>query len=187
MGESDFIVPPPGIVPSAPQPHAPDRTVRAVPRTLPTFAPGGPLIGAPGTPLPAPPQHPAPVVAAGPAAPPPRPGAPARRLVAASGFEAVIDQPVVLGRDPAPSAVPGARTVAVDDPARTVSKTHAYVEPVEAGVRVTDLRSTNGVRVEVPGAPVRELPPGEATVVPLGSALYLGEFGLRVDGAGTHR
>jgi len=88
----------------------------------------------------------------------------------------------VLGRDPQPAATPGARPVAVDDPARTVSKTHAYAEPIAEGLRVTDLRSTNGVRVEGPDGAVRELAQGEPTLVAVGSALYLGEFGLRVDG-----
>lgn len=203
MGEQDFIVPPPGIVPSAPQPHAPDRTVRAVPRTLPTFAPGGPVIGAPGAPLPKPPARvgaPAPTSSTSaasdasseePSQPGPAPAgehvAPAWRLVAASGFEVVIDGTAVLGRDPQPTAVPGARAIAVDDPARTVSKTHAFAEPTAAGLRVTDLRSTNGVRVEPPGEPMRELVPGEPTVVAPGAALYLGEFGLRVDGVARRR
>ncbi|HEY1106145.1 MAG TPA: hypothetical protein VGE78_08345, partial [Agromyces sp.] len=63
-----------------------------------------------------------------------------------------------------------------------VSKTHAYAEPIAEGLRVTDLRSTNGVRVEGPDGAVRELAQGEPTLVAVGSALYLGEFGLRVDG-----
>jgi hypothetical protein len=188
VGESNFIVPPPGLVPPAPQ-AVPDRTVRAVPRTLPTFPPGAPVIGAPAAPLPAPPRRDAaPPIAAPPTAAPAPPedssAAPvsiAWRLVAASGFEAVVDAAVVLGRDPRPAVTGGARAIAVDDPARTVSKTHAAAEPLVDGLLVTDLQSTNGVRVEAPGEPPRELLPGEPTVVHDGAVLYLGEFGLRLE------
>ncbi|GAA1772967.1 FHA domain-containing protein [Agromyces lapidis] len=188
MAEPDFIVPPPGLVPTAPDPAAPDRTVRAVPtRSLPSFAPTGPTVGTPGAPsvpgvrpgapvpgaaLPKPPQA---VQPATPVTPP------SWRLVGASGIEIVVDAVLVLGRDPVAAAGSNARAVAIDDPTRTVSKTHAVIEPADDGVRVTDLRSTNGCRIEAPGGPLREVVPGEPTPVPVGSALFLGELGLRVD------
>lgn len=185
MAESDFIVPPPGLVPPAPatrapETAAPDRTVRAAPsralppRSLPSFVPGR---VAPDGPPPA----------AGrpePAAAPPAPsqaGPATWRLVGASGLEIAVDGVLVLGRDPVAAAGSNARAVAIDDPTRTVSKTHAVIEPADDGIRVTDLRSTNGSRLEAPGQTMSELVPGEACRVPLGSALYLGELGLRVD------
>ncbi|MFF2276683.1 FHA domain-containing protein [Agromyces sp. NPDC058126] len=177
MAESDFIVPPPGLVPAAPETAAPDRTVRAAPsralpsRGLPSFAPGR---VAPDRPLPASPRPEPPAT--------PSPAGPATwRLVGASGLEIVVDGVLVLGRDPVAAAGSNARAVAIDDPTRTVSKTHAVIEPTDDGVRVTDLRSTNGCRVEPPGEALRELAPGAASHVPAGSALYLGELGLRVD------
>ncbi|MFF2390508.1 FHA domain-containing protein [Agromyces sp. NPDC058104] len=187
MAESDFIVPPPGLVPSvpekaapaAPPAHAPDRTVRAAPsravppRALPTFVPG--RVAPDAIPSPAP----RPDAAAGVA--PSQPAAPVWRLVGASGLEIVLDGVLVLGRDPVAAAASDARAVAIDDPTRTVSKTHAVMEPTAGGVRVTDLRSTNGSRVEAPGAPLTELVPGEPGEAPAGSAIYLGELGLRVD------
>ncbi|MCR2791563.1 DUF5684 domain-containing protein [Microbacterium sp. zg.Y625] len=52
----------------------------------------------------------------------------------------------VLGRNPvAPAESPRAQVVAVDDVTRTVSKTHALLHRDEAGWKVTDLASTNGV------------------------------------------
>lgn len=183
MGESDFIVPPPGLVPSAPEtaapapaaPAAPDRTVRAAPsravppRALPTFVSGRVAPDRPPRP-----EAPEP-------GPPVQSQAPAWRLVGASGLEIVIDGRLVLGRDPVAAGASDARPVALDDPTRTVSKTHAVIEPTAEGVRVTDLRSTNGSRVEAPGAPLSELVPGEPGEAPAGSAIYLGELGLRVD------
>ncbi|WP_157432107.1 FHA domain-containing protein [Agromyces italicus] len=177
MAEPDFIVPPPGLVPSAPETAAPDRTVRAAPtralppRALPSFVPGR---AAPAAPRPPSPRGAAPAA-------PPRSESAAWRLVAASGAEIVIDGVLVLGRDPLATAGSKARAVAIDDPTRTVSKTHAVIEPAEEGVRVTDLRSTNGSRVEAPGEPLRELVAEQPSHVPVGAALYLGEFGLRVD------
>lgn len=195
MGDPDFIVPPPGLVPQAPESTAPDRTVRAVPpRGLPSFAPGRGLPAAPpGAPLPMPPiARPVPqqpIVEPAPeqqvpepeAIAPPQAGTAEVRLVAASGLEIIADGALVLGRDPVAAAAPGARAVAVDDPARTVSKTHAIVEPVDGGLRVTDLGSTNGVRIESPGGALQELAPREPVLAPLGAALYLGELGFRVD------
>lgn len=193
MGDPDFIVPPPGLVPTAPETTEPDRTVRAAPsRGLPSFAPGrGAPAVRPGAPLPAPPaMRPAPAPSAPTAPPeaaPPAPPTPPKehraewRLVAASGLEIVVDGTLVLGRDPVATGVPGARAVAVVDPARTVSKTHAVIESGTGGLRVTDLGSTNGVRIEPPGSAIRELAPREPAFAPFGAALFLGELGFRVD------
>lgn len=52
---------------------------------------------------------------------------------------------VVVGRNPVPPAqAPAAAPVALEDPARSVSKTHALVELREGMPWVTDLHSTNG-------------------------------------------
>ena len=72
---------------------------------------------------------------------------------------------IVLGRNPlAPASHPTASPVPVDDPQRTVSKTHVALTATRAGVLVEDLHSTGGtviVRADgeetpvLPGAPVQ--------------------------------
>lgn len=196
MAEPDFIVPPPGLIPAAEPADEPDRTVRDPrPRVLPAFSPPGivPPVApvapsAPAVPA-APPRPPSaarpPVVAA----PEERVEAPAAsviagawRLRATEGVEVLLLRPVVLGRDPnADTARPGAATIPLTDPARSVSKTHAFVEVVDGRVTVTDLFSTNGTRVLTAEGEVRELEPGQAADAPNGATLLLGEYAVRLD------
>ena len=105
------------------------------------------------------------------------------RLSAPGGFEVLLTVPIVVGRDPVASGVlhADARPVAVIDPARSVSKTHAVIDARAGVVTVIDLHSTNGVRVQPPSGEIVELAPGAPTEVVAGSTLYLGELGLRVD------
>lgn len=171
--EPGFIVPPPGLVPNAPA-EAPPTTrrprSRPVERSLPSFTPVAP---------------PTPVTAATPAAPAASAApvsAPGWRLVGDGAVELVIEGRTLLGRapDPAASPAPDALTIAVSDPARTVSKTHAFAEPGDDVLLVTDLNSTNGVRVERTGVPPTELPSGATVAVVEGDLLVLGEFRLLV-------
>ena len=81
------------------------------------------------------------------------------------GNPILIHEPTVVGRDPDNiSAYPGAERVALDDPTRSVSKTHAAIFPLLDGVWVTDLHSTNGTRVEAASRPcrTRRCPPWRA-------------------------
>jgi hypothetical protein len=184
--ESGFIVPPPGIVPNAPA-APPNTTVRPrsrpVERELPSFTPpgaGGVVLGAPAVPgVPA-----MPPAAAVPPPVPAQPATPARsqewRLTGPGGFDARIGGRTVLGRAPDASAFTGADAVVVTDPQRTVSKTHAILEPADNALVVTDLRSTNGVRVERDGAETLELEAGASARLVAGDLLVLGEFRLRV-------
>ena len=134
MVAPDFIVPPPGLIPNAPEPAdrpsnapaAPDRTVRAPVRALPRFTPvppGPPAQGPVGQPAvpPARPVAPAPAMPAPAASATPGP----YRLSGPGGFEVLLTVPIVIGRDPVASALPqaDARPVAVIDSARSVSKT----------------------------------------------------------------
>lgn len=192
MDSPDFIVPPPGLIPAAPPPSGePDRTVRDTPpRSLPAFPPppGFAPSAVPGTP---------PSDASEDArddaleerveAPTPTPQPGAWRLRAPGGLEVLLLRPVVLGRDPSTdTARPGAAAVALADPARSVSKTHALVEVVDDRVVVTDLHSTNGTRVLTPEGEAHELDPGRSADVAGGSTLLLGEVAVRVDRAPLH-
>jgi len=174
---SDFIVPPPGLVPGEPS-AAPERAAKPVERTLPSFAPGrsGP-----------PPILPSP---AGPVVQAPVPLDPAFevtgervrwRLAAAGGADAVVTGPSVLGRAPRVEDAAGASAaVPIEDPSRTVSKTHALVVPAGEALVVTDLHSTNGIRIERAGAEAEELAPGASVLVGDGEVLVLGRLRLLV-------
>ena len=88
---------------------------------------------------------------------------------------------IVLGRNPAPpTTLPDAVPVRVDDPGRSVSKTHAALAIEGGRVRVLDLHSTNGVAVTPPR--------GDATVVPAdglladgGAVIALGDVAVALD------
>jgi hypothetical protein len=189
--EQAFIVPPPGLVPDTPAPP-PNTTVRPkarpVERELPSFAPpgasgvvlGGPAVaGVPALPpVLVPPVAPAAPVT--PTAPPAPVVSDGWLLTGQGGFEARITGRTVVGRAPEATAFTGADAVVVTDPERTVSKTHAILEPSGDALVVTDLRSTNGVRVEREGAAPRELAAGASARLMPGDQLVLGEFRLRV-------
>jgi hypothetical protein len=167
---SDFIVPPPGLVPDAPQPAEPERTVRAPDR--PAFRPTTPVVPPvpPGTPGVPPVRRPGPRTA--------------WRLRSDGGDGFTVSARVVVGRDPrAAGAAAGARPVAIDDPARSLSKTHALLEVVDDRLLATDLGSTNGVRIWPEGEDAIELEAGRPTSVPEGAVLLLGDVAFLVDRA----
>jgi hypothetical protein len=151
----DFIVPPPGLIPAAQPSDEPDRTVSdQPPRVLPAFMPPPGVVPTPW------------------------------RLSVPGQLEVLLLRPVVLGRDPAPDpASPGAAPIPLQDPARSVSKTHALVEVVDDRVVITDLHSTNGTRVLSAEGLVHELEPGLATRAESGATVLLGEFAMRLDRA----
>lgn len=186
MDSPDFIVPPPGLIPAAPG-DEPDRTVRdQPPRVLPAFTPPPgvvpkPAAVVPSTLIPAPGP---PSAAERTEAPPAVLSSGAWRLSGPGQLEVLLLRPVVLGRDPGPDAArPGAAPIPLQDPARSVSKTHALVEVVDDRVMITDLHSTNGTRVLTAEGLVHELEPGMATRAESGTTVLLGEFAVRLDRA----
>lgn len=83
---------------------------------------------------------------------------------------------VLLGRDP--QAVPpweGARTVAVDDPGFSVSKTHVAVVLDGTGVLVEDLGSTNGTTVETPDGALMTAGKGQRIRASVGDIVHVGQ------------
>ena len=171
MSRPDFIVPPPGLIPDAAAPHpaggatANERTVR-----VPAADPPGPA----PTPMPVPRPSALP-------SGPPRPAAPAWRLRGAGGVDVRVDRGTVLGRDPLVDPASGHAAVALADPARSVSKTHALVQVVAGRLVVTDLGSTNGVRIWPLGDGPADIPPNVPTEVPDGATLLLGDLGLQAE------
>ncbi|WP_309323392.1 RDD family protein [Actinomyces stomatis] len=98
------------------------------------------------------------------------------------GNPILIHEPTVVGRDPDNiSAYPGAERVALDDPTRSVSKTHAAIFPLLDGVWVTDLHSTNGTRVEYRDGRTVEAIPDKALSALEGSTIFFGRVAFKVE------
>ncbi|MET4157799.1 FHA domain-containing protein [Agromyces sp. PvR057] len=201
MVPPEFIVPPPGLIPEAPKPDAPepdaqtpdaaivdvpgptgytrppaqpaehgDQTVRALPgRSLPTFTPlpSGPPAASLAMPA-----------ALRPAAPVPE-TEPSFSLASAAGETVEIVGRAVVGRNPAIDAAhAGATPIALVDPTRTVSKTHALIEVREGRIVITDLHSTNGVAVQAGGGELTVLDPGAPAELEVGATVRLGDLAL---------
>ena len=93
----------------------------------------------------------------------------------------VVRGALFLGRNPsANSEHPQASVLAVDDPSKSVSKTHAMIELRDGGLWLTDLHSTNGCRVLAPDGSELMLTPGVSSPVSAGSTIELGEYPIRV-------
>ncbi|QEE61731.1 FHA domain-containing protein [Salinibacterium sp. dk2585] len=89
-----------------------------------------------------------------------------------------LDRPAHIGRRPSLPRVPQRvrpRLVRVPSPKQEVSSTHLEVRQEGASVVLTDLRSTNGTTVTMPGATPRALRPGESLVVTPGTVVDIGD------------
>jgi hypothetical protein len=89
-----------------------------------------------------------------------------------------LDRPARIGRRPSsPRILVGAppRLVRVVSPQREVSATHLELRQTGTTVVVTDLRSTNGTVVLVPGSTPRKLLQGESVVVSPGTLVDIGD------------
>lgn len=207
MSEPDFIVPPPGLVPDAPEPDRPEQpegTVRAG-RALPGFRPppgirppsalpiAPPATVSPRTASAAPPAAgvaggqgtPAGAAASADATAPPAEAATGPwRLRSADGIEFAVPDRVVAGRDPKPPPwLQDASIVAIPDRSRSMSKTHALLEVRDDRLVVTDLDSTNGVRVWPEGSDPADLESGVPAEVPLDAVILLGDVAFLVERA----
>ncbi|WP_431276956.1 FHA domain-containing protein [Leifsonia poae] len=159
MDSSGFIVPPPNLIP--PREDTGTETRRAPARSgeLPPFLP--------------------PVAA--PALTPSEPAARRWQLVLPSGRVVELTDTVLLGRNPVRFGQWGeAELIAVDDPAASVSKTHAAFEVIADTARVTDVHSTNGVSITAPDGVATTITPGAPAEVVDGSTVHLGRFAVRV-------
>jgi hypothetical protein len=89
-----------------------------------------------------------------------------------------LDIPALVGRHPTAPRIPGRelpRLVRVSSPLNEVSGTHLEVRQDGASVVVTDLRSTNGTMVRMPGARPLKLRQGESVVVRPGTLVDIGD------------
>ncbi|MET3769997.1 hypothetical protein ABIB15_002701 [Marisediminicola sp. UYEF4] len=109
----------------------------------------------------------------------PEPSTPARYRFSVNSAEPLpLDVPALIGRDPRPPRVASAvlpRFVRVNSPRREVSATHLELRQDGTSVIVTDMRSTNGTVITVPGMPEFTLHAGGSMVVAPGTTLDLGD------------
>lgn len=103
-------------------------------------------------------------------------------LAGADGTRIDVEQPTLVGRAPDQRAAPDAVVVAIVDPIRSVSKTHALLRLQHGSLTIEDLDSTNGVQVVRDDAQV-DLPAHEAHVIRPGDRVVLGELEFRVESA----
>lgn len=111
---------------------------------------------------------------------PPAPRAP-YRLKMADGVIVNLDLTVYLGRKPSVPRVASdrrVRLVAVPSRQKEVSATHLELRLTGDAVVATDMRSTNGSTVTVPGSKPRTLLRGESAVVTPGTVIDLGDGNL---------
>jgi uncharacterized RDD family membrane protein YckC len=92
-----------------------------------------------------------------------------------SGERYVVDTKALVGRNPQAPDGSGWILIKVEDPTRSVSKTHAELGVDTAGLWLTDRGSTNGTVVSAPGLPPRVAEPGARVRVPVGSTIHVGD------------
>ena len=99
------------------------------------------------------------------------------RLRHINGTKHQLNKTIILGRLPAAPlrGGQGVNLVMVASPEGLVSSTHARVEVQGDVVVVTDLRSTNGTRVIIPGQPTVLLAPGDSMALGVGAIIDLGD------------
>lgn len=99
-----------------------------------------------------------------------------------------VTGPGLIGRAPRPAA--GERcdhVIVVDDPERSVSRTHARFGIEDGTFWVSDAGSGNGTTLRLPGGRVVPVPADQRVLVPSGSTIQVGDRGVRIDAPGTAR
>ncbi|MFB0837368.1 RDD family protein [Arthrobacter sp. E44] len=92
------------------------------------------------------------------------------------GRDFQLDRSVLVGRNPVGQVgEQHAQLLAVDDPGRSISKTHLHLLTDGAGIWVTDRHSTNGSAVTTPDGLRTPLVPGVPTFVTPGSSVNFGD------------
>ena len=94
------------------------------------------------------------------------------------GTEVALDVTMYVGRKPSVPRIhtgTAPRLVTLASPGKELSATHLELKVVGGSVVATDMRSTNGTVVQLPGAAPRTLIRGESAVLVPGTRIDLGE------------
>ncbi|MGV8876594.1 MAG: FHA domain-containing protein [Rhodoglobus sp.] len=86
--------------------------------------------------------------------------------------------PCVFGRAPQPARivrVTPPQLIVVASPKHEISETHLEIHQLGSSIVVTDLKSTNGSAVQMPGNVSQKLRQGESVVVSAGTLVDIGE------------
>lgn len=98
------------------------------------------------------------------------------RIKLDDGRDFQLDRTVLVGRNPVgQTGEQQAQLLAVDDPGRSISKTHLHLLTDGPGVWVTDRNSTNGSAVTTPDGRRTPLQPGVPGFVSPGSTVHFGD------------
>lgn len=98
------------------------------------------------------------------------------RIKLDDGRDFQLDRNVLVGRNPvAQAGEQQAQLLAVDDPGRSISKTHLHLLTDGAGIWVTDRNSTNGSALTMPDGRRTPLRPGVPAFVSPGSTVHFGD------------
>jgi hypothetical protein len=100
-------------------------------------------------------------------------------LIGDDGSVLPIPRSTIVGRNPVDPAGLH-RLLGIPDLSRTISRSHALLEPDGSTVWVTDLGSANGTAVAAPGQAFEYLQPGVRVAAPVGAQLALGDRVVRV-------
>jgi hypothetical protein len=200
---------PPQVAPAAgsqvaAQPGVPDAAVPTGRRAARATEQPAPAQAAPTHPAPTQPapagqgQAPTGIRPIVPAAAQPEPAAPSRAahqvqpapflVTLDTGAVMTVTGPGLIGRMPRPA--PGERcdhVIVVDDPERSVSRTHARFGIDSGTFWVSDAGSGNGTTLRLPGGRVIPVPADQRVLVPSGSTIQVGDRGVRIDAPGAAR
>jgi hypothetical protein len=103
-------------------------------------------------------------------------------LVFSTGERAQVVGRGLIGRMPEASAGDTwDHLIVVNDPSKTVSKTHLQVEARPEGLLVTDLASANGTVVSMPGIAAERLAPQERVILTPGATVGMGDQSFTIE------
>ncbi|MET4590099.1 RDD family protein [Arthrobacter sp. 754] len=98
------------------------------------------------------------------------------RIKLDDGRDFQLDRNVLVGRNPVgQTGEQQSQVLAINDPGRSISKTHLHLLTDGAGVWVTDRNSTNGSAVTTPDGLRTPLQPGVPAFVSPGSTVHFGD------------
>ncbi len=102
-----------------------------------------------------------------------------------SGRRVTVTGTALIGRNPQATGEGPVVLVAVEDPTRSVSKTHAEMGVDAGGFWLVDRGSTNGTILTRPGGAPQGLEPGVRATVTVGSVVQVGDRRLTVHPGGA--